>query len=54
MTLLEKIKEVERLLGEGGWTEEMYLVDEGVEILELLGSIYEDIVKLDMRAKTLH
>ena len=54
MTLLEKMQELERLMGEGGWTEEMHLVKEGVEILELLRSIYDDIEGLDLKKNALH
>lgn len=54
MTLLEKMQELERIMGVNGWTQELYFVEEGVEILNLLRSIYNDIEALDLKKKTLH
>lgn len=54
MTLLEKMQELERLMGQGGWTEEMHLVEEGVEILNLLRSIYMEIESLDLKQRSFH
>lgn len=54
MTLLEKMEELERLTGEGGWTQEMHCVKEGVEILELLRSIFDDVEAMQMKQPVLH
>lgn len=54
MTLLEKMTELERLLGEGGWTDEMHLVDEGVEILRLLRSIFDEVERQNVKYTVTH
>jgi len=54
MTLLEKMTELERLLGEGGWTHEMHLVDEGVEILRLLRSIFDEVERQNVKYTVTH